>query len=130
VYWWARQIAKYGLTPEAWSELFASQDHKCAICGVDVNGAKRFHVDHDHVTNRVRGILCTTCNVGIGALKDDPDLVMRAFLYLSRAVLPGDQQEHHFAVSVNPSEDSGNTEAIHESGETVETTREALPPGR
>ncbi len=126
VYWWARQIAKYGLTPDVWEAMFNGQGRRCAICGVDENGAKRFHVDHDHVTKRIRGILCTKCNVGIGALKDNPDLVFKAFVYLTRAVLPGDQQDHHLAVSVNPSTSLGNTEAIRESGESVETTRETL----
>jgi hypothetical protein len=126
VYWWSRQIAKYGLTPQSWKELFDSQGGKCAICHVDVNGKKRFHVDHDHNTGQVRGILCTKCNVGIGALKDDAETVFNAYLYLSRAVLSGDAQDHDFAVSVNPSAHSqGNTEGTR-TGDSVETAREAL----
>ncbi|MFE6739811.1 endonuclease VII domain-containing protein [Streptomyces tubercidicus] len=127
VYWWSRQIARYGLTPESWRNLFESQGSRCAICGINVNGKKRFHVDHDHENGRVRGILCTTCNTGIGALGDDPERVFKAFEYLSRAVLVGDRQDHDFAVSVNPSTSSqGNTEGTR-TGDAVETTREALP---
>jgi hypothetical protein len=125
-YWWSRQLAKYGLTPQSWQELFESQGGKCAICGAEVNGKKRFHVDHDHATGKVRGILCTKCNVGIGALKDDPETVFSAYLYLMKAVLSGDVQDHDFAVSVNPSNSSqGNTEGTR-TGDSVETTREAL----
>lgn len=125
-YWWARQIAKYGLTPETWAEMFASQGECCAICGIDANGKKRFHVEHDHDTGQVRGILCTTCNTGIGSLKDDPDLVLKAYLYLSQAVQEGNSLDHDTPVSVNPSRDSsqGNTEVTDASG-TVETERGA-----
>jgi hypothetical protein len=127
MYWWARSIAKYGMTPESWAEMFAAQGFRCAICDVDANGAKRFHVDHCHETGLVRGILCTKCNVGIGGLKDDPRIVLRAYQYLLRAVLEGDFQDHDSSVSVNPSTNQpGNTEAIRASGETVETTRGAL----
>lgn len=126
VYWWSRQLAKYGLTPQSWQNLFDSQGGRCAICGTDVNGKKRFHVDHDHTSGAVRGILCTKCNVGIGALKDDPEIVFNAYLYLSKAVLSGDAQEYDFAVSVNPSLSSqGNTEGTR-TGDSVETAREAL----
>ena len=126
VYWWSRQLAKYGLTPESWKELFDSQGGRCAICEVDVNGKKRFHVDHDHDTGEVRGILCTKCNIGIGALQDNASIVFSAYLYLSKAVLSGDAQDNDFAVSVNPSSSSqGNTEGTR-TGDSVETTREAL----
>lgn len=129
VYWWSRQIAKYGLTPETWRELWDSQGQRCAICGTEDNGKKRFHVDHDHESGAVRGILCTTCNAGIGQLQDDPDVVFKAFVYLTRAVQSGDRLDHDIAVSVNPSTASqGNTEATR-SGESVETTRDATPTG-
>lgn len=127
VYWWSRQIAKYGLTPESWRQLWDSQGQQCAICGAKDNGKKRFHVDHDHTSGEVRGILCTTCNGGIGQLQDNPDIVFKAFVYLTRAVQSGDRLDHDIAVSVNPSATSqGNTEATR-SGESVETTRDATP---
>jgi hypothetical protein len=130
VYWWSRSIAKYGLTPQSWRELFDSQDSRCAICGTEDNGKKRFHVDHDHDSGEVRGILCTTCNVGIGSFKDDADLVFKAFSYLTMAVQSGDRLDHDTAISVNPSADSsqGNTEGTR-SGGSVETMRGATPTG-
>lgn len=70
----------YGLTLEQFDALLASQGGGCAICGkpgVD-------HVDHDHETGRVRGILCFRCNVALGQLDDDEERVLAAAAYLAR----------------------------------------------
>ena len=69
----------YGITPERYAELLEKQGNKCAICRTD---KKRFHIDHCHKTGRVRGILCTSCNMGIGLLKDDQGLLKEAIKYL------------------------------------------------
>lgn len=62
--------------------MLDAQGGGCAICGE--GPGDRFHlvVDHDHQTSEVRGLLCTACNVGIGNLRDDPDLLRRALAYL------------------------------------------------
>lgn len=71
---------KYGLTLEDFDALLASQGGGCAICGkLDVD-----HVDHDHRTGRVRGILCFRCNVAIGQMDDDCDRLIAAMAYLDR----------------------------------------------
>jgi hypothetical protein len=71
---------KYGITLEDFDTLLASQGGGCAICGKpDVD-----HVDHDHVTGRVRGILCFRCNVAIGQMDDDCDRLAAAMAYLDR----------------------------------------------
>jgi hypothetical protein len=71
---------KYGLTLEAFDALLASQGGGCAICGkADVD-----NVDHDHVTGRVRGILCFNCNVAIGHVAEDEDRLGAAMAYLAR----------------------------------------------
>lgn len=80
---------QYGLTPEQHDEMFAAQDGRCALCGeaADPNGvraASRLHVDHDHETGKVRALLCNHCNRGIGAFRDDPELMQRASLYVFR----------------------------------------------
>jgi hypothetical protein len=44
----------------------------------------RLHVDHDHVTGKVRGLLCNTCNVALGALQDSEELLIKAAGYIAR----------------------------------------------
>ncbi len=79
---WASRCHKYGVTKEFVLELYAKQNGKCAICG-NPSQTKRFlHVDHCHKTGAVRGLLCHGCNVGIGALRDDPDIISKALHYL------------------------------------------------
>jgi hypothetical protein len=71
---------KYGLTLEDFDAMLASQGGGCAICGrTDAD-----NVDHDHVTGRVRGILCFNCNVAIGHVANDEDRLSAAISYLAR----------------------------------------------
>lgn len=79
----------YGLTLEAYSKMLADQGGVCACCGGpprSVNGQSgkvtEFAVDHDHVTKKVRGLLCSHCNRGIGLFQDDPAILRRAATYL------------------------------------------------
>lgn len=71
---------KYGLTLEEYDALLAAQGGGCAICGNP--GAD--NVDHDHVTGRVRGILCFTCNVAIGLVGEDEERLVGALRYVAR----------------------------------------------
>ena len=71
---------KYGLTPEEFEELLTAQGDGCAICGKP----NPDNVDHDHVTGRVRGILCWNCNVGVGQFEDDVERLVAATIYLDR----------------------------------------------
>jgi hypothetical protein len=74
---------KYGLTKEAYDDLVESQGNKCAICESPPDGRwGRLMVDHDHETGEVRGLLCCNCNWALGHLKDDPDLISKAYWYL------------------------------------------------
>jgi hypothetical protein len=58
---------RYGITRDEYEELKAGQGHKCALCHTDLAGLGRsVHVDHDHDTGEVRGILCIECNLLIG----------------------------------------------------------------
>lgn len=73
----------YGLTLEQWDELFESQGGKCAICGEAPDPAKRrFHVDHNHTTGAVRGILCHNCNLALGHSKESKDRLQAMIEYL------------------------------------------------
>lgn len=74
---------RFNIGVEEYDELFRSQDFKCAICKREKKESEaNFHVDHDHVTNKVRGILCGQCNRAIGAFKDDWRVVIDALRYL------------------------------------------------
>ena len=65
--------------------MSAEQGGRCAICGLTEAETGRSHqLDHDHDTGKPRGILCLTCNSGIGKLRDDPKLVQNALDYLTR----------------------------------------------
>ncbi|MGY1812429.1 endonuclease domain-containing protein [Blastococcus sp. SYSU D00820] len=69
---------RYGLTPEGIADLRARQGNRCAICADSDPG----HIDHDHVGGRVRGLLCERCNLALGLLRDDPQLMRSAAAYV------------------------------------------------
>ena len=73
----------YGISLEDYDRLFLGQGKKCAICKSARANGKGWHVDHDHETGRIRGILCHFCNLGIGHFKDDVASIDRAISYLS-----------------------------------------------
>lgn len=68
------RLNKYGLTPQAFNDLLASQGGVCASCKGSEWGGKYGvpTVDHDHTTGSVRGILCHWCNAAVGYVRDDP----------------------------------------------------------
>lgn len=74
---------KYNLDKAEYSNLLKRQQHKCAICGVDEQDlTKRLHVDHNHETGEVRGLLCVNCNIGLGNFKDNQEFLLYALMYL------------------------------------------------
>ena len=77
--------SSYGLNREEYNVLFEKQKGACAICGRVAPGRNRLAVDHDHATRRVRGLLCTNCNTGIGKLGDTCAGLHRALNYLQQA---------------------------------------------
>lgn len=83
---WAYGLRKLGLEPEDYDRMFEEQDGKCAICRKPEVSGKRLAVDHDHETNRVRGLLCRNCNVALGLLKDDVERLQNAVCYLAVAI--------------------------------------------
>jgi len=78
---------KYGITIEKYAEMLRLQDGRCAICKTDNpgKGKRHFHVDHDHLSGKVRGLLCVKCNMGIGSFDDDVMLMHMAAAYVSEA---------------------------------------------
>lgn len=80
----------YGITLEERDAMVAKQGG-CAGCGcVTPPGKRGWQVDHCHKTNRVRGVLCTNCNTGLGLAKDNPDILKRWIKYLRKH-----QRTHH-----------------------------------
>ena len=79
-----RLLRKYKMTREQYNDLITAQDHKCAICHVPIGRVgKRFTVDHDHSTGKVRGLLCFNCNTALGYLGDNIDTLNNAIRYLT-----------------------------------------------
>ena len=72
-------IRRYGITADEVEAMFDKQGRVCAICREE---PKTPHVDHDHETGIVRGILCYRCNVGIGYFKDSKHRLIAAGRYL------------------------------------------------
>jgi hypothetical protein len=78
---------KFGITRQALAALVTKQDGRCAICDGELDlspGCYKTHLDHDHATGEVRGLLCRLCNTGIGHLRDDPAILLKAVAYLQR----------------------------------------------
>jgi hypothetical protein len=83
-------LCRYGLTPEDKQALFEKQDGKCAVCSDLLKpGRTGTHLDHDHTTGKVRGLLCGLCNVMLGHFRDDPALLKNALVYLSQGFVVG-----------------------------------------
>jgi hypothetical protein len=77
-------MRKYGMTIEQYDAMLASQGGGCFICGRPRREDISLHVDHDHSTGKVRGILCFCCNNALADFQDDPDLLRKAASYVSR----------------------------------------------
>jgi hypothetical protein len=85
-YWIKR---KYGVSQEEKEQRFLSQGSCCANpgCRTPVSGAYAFHIDHDHKTKQIRGILCRGCNIALGHLQDDPKRAAGLAKYLRQFAL-------------------------------------------
>ena len=80
-----RLLAQYGLTEQSFADLLYEQGYVCAICRSAEWGRRGPHIDHDHTTDKVRGLLCSICNLAIGMLGDDAPSLFRAFDYLRKS---------------------------------------------
>jgi hypothetical protein len=71
----------YGMTLADYDALLERQNGVCAICE-STDSDRPLYVDHCHVRNKVRGLLCRSCNLGLGNFKDDPQRLRAATAYL------------------------------------------------
>jgi hypothetical protein len=92
---WRTYRAHQSFNEGEFSALLSKQDGKCAIClkgieGIDYGGRIKAHIDHDHeccpdgksCQNCRRGLLCSSCNTGLGFFRDSPEILQKAILYL------------------------------------------------
>ena len=75
---------KYGITVEQYDEMLEAQGGGCCICGRPPREDISLHVDHDHSTGEIRGILCFRCNNALADFQDDQQLLAKAAAYLDR----------------------------------------------
>lgn len=75
---------RYGITWEQYEALVLAQNGKCGICGgTQLRGhGGRLCIDHDHATGRIRGLLCTSCNLAVGYLADSAERAEALAAYL------------------------------------------------
>lgn len=92
-----RNIARYGITVEAYEAMFRAQNGACAICRGNELSGRRLAVDHCHTTGTVRGLLCAGCNRGIGYMGDSVQNLNAAAEYLTRA----DEKSRRGNIEVN-----------------------------
>jgi hypothetical protein len=74
-----------GFTVEDFLELLQLQQGRCKICRQYLSGGRETHIDHDHETRQVRGLLCASCNSGLGFFKDSVLFLEEAIRYLDNA---------------------------------------------
>jgi hypothetical protein len=75
----------YGLSLSSFDELVAGQGGGCAVCGTVEWGYKGPVVDHDHTTGKVRGVLCSRCNMALGLIDDKPETAQALVGYLQKS---------------------------------------------
>lgn len=76
--------SEYGLTYQQVEDMKMAQGYRCAICETIFLSTKDAHVDHSHTTGKVRQILCSSCNLGIGKFKESKETLQKAIEYLER----------------------------------------------
>lgn len=78
----------YGLSLDDLFSLIEAQGYKCAVCNTDLKdrNPKNVHIDHCHNSEdmKIRGILCNNCNMALGLLKDDVEVLKSAIKYLKK----------------------------------------------
>lgn len=74
----------YGITIEDFNKILTEQNNKCAACGDDFNNVVKPHVDHNHKTEEVRGLLCMRCNTSLGLLQENERKILNLAKYAGK----------------------------------------------
>ncbi len=77
-------LKKYGITIDQYEDLLIKQNGVCAICHQTCKTGTRLAVDHNHITGKIRGLLCTNCNRGIGMFQENILILKSAIQYLNK----------------------------------------------
>lgn len=77
-----KKLGQYGLTIAEYKKMVEYQQNKCVICQQSCKQFPTLSIDHNHVTGKVRGLLCSRCNSGLGFFGDDINLLERAIAYI------------------------------------------------
>lgn len=88
---------KYNLTFAQYMNLLVVQNGACAICG-QIETKKKLNVDHNHNTNKVRGLLCWRCNTVLGRIKEDVNLLKNMINYLLKENAPSLKEEENVKI--------------------------------
>jgi hypothetical protein len=76
----------YKITEKEYTSLYKKSNGCCFVCKIPENNFKRrLHLDHDHLTGKVRGLLCKNCNNALGNVKDSKEILKRLIEYLGEA---------------------------------------------
>lgn len=78
-------MSTYGISLEQYQDLLKQQDNSCGVCGKHKSEEKKnFHVDHNHETGEIRGLLCNYCNRRVIGRHKDPEIFRKAASYLDK----------------------------------------------
>lgn len=72
----------YGINVEDWARMYDTQSGKCAACRDSLTFDRNTHVEHNHATGTIRGLVCRWCNVALGFAKDDTSRLRALIRYL------------------------------------------------
>lgn len=79
-------IIRHGITVEEHDVMFLTQQGVCAVCGLPPNKKNKqnwsLNIDHDHITGKVRGLLCGKCNTALGLLNEDQETIKKLLRYV------------------------------------------------
>lgn len=85
---WAKMMREnhlkryFGITIDEYNQLFDTQDGKCAICSNPTEKDKNLSIDHNHITGKTRGLLCSKCNFALGLVNEDISILQNMIKYL------------------------------------------------
>lgn len=104
---------KYGIGLDDYNRMFADQGGCCAICRKHQTEFKKaLAVDHDHVTGKVRSLLCVNCNLGVGCFRDDPALLEETIRYL-KGHLTTNTESAQVATDFSENSGASDDESVH-----------------